>query len=50
VPDAVDAFICTPDDVWRNHPKHVEQFTGKINCVYLHIFGHLLTQGGCFCC
>jgi len=25
--------ICAPDDGWRNHPKRVEQFTGKINCV-----------------
>ena len=33
VPDAVDTVICAPDDGWRNHPKHVEQFTDKINCV-----------------
>jgi hypothetical protein len=24
--DAVDAFVCAPDDVWKYHPKHVEQF------------------------
>jgi len=36
--------ICTPDDGWRNHPKHVEQFTDKINCVQLHLVGYLLTQ------
>jgi len=33
VPDAVDAVICASDDGWRNHPKHVEQFTDKINCL-----------------
>ena len=26
VPDAVDTLVCTPDDGWRCHPKHVEQF------------------------
>ena len=31
--DAVDTVICIPDDGWRNHPKHVEHFTDKINCV-----------------
>ena len=33
VPDAVDTVISAPDDGWRDHPKHVEQFTDKINCV-----------------
>ena len=33
VPDAVDTVICASDDGWRNHPKHVEQFMDKINCV-----------------
>jgi len=33
MPDAVDTVICAPDDGWRNHPKHVEQFTDEINCV-----------------
>ena len=31
--DAVDTVICTPDVGWGNHPKHVEQFIDKINCV-----------------
>ena len=31
--DTVDTAICAPDDGWRNSPKHVEQFTDKINCV-----------------
>ena len=30
------------DDWWRNHPKYAEQFTDKINCVQLHLVGHLL--------
>ena len=44
MPDTVDTVICAPDDGWRNHPKHVEQFADKINCVYLHLAGYLLTQ------
>ena len=42
--DAVDAVICAPDDGWKDHPKHVEQFTDKINCIWLHLVGHLLTH------
>ena len=26
MPDAVDTVVCAPDDRWRYHPKHVEQF------------------------
>jgi hypothetical protein len=26
VPDAVDTVVCPPDDGWKYHPKHVEQF------------------------
>jgi hypothetical protein len=26
IPDAVDTVICAPDDGWKYHPKHVEQF------------------------
>ena len=26
VPDVVDTVVCAPDDGWRYHPKHVEQF------------------------
>src|SRR5215475_14578921 len=26
VPDAVDTVVCAPDDEWKYHPKHVEQF------------------------
>jgi hypothetical protein len=32
IPDAVDAVVCAPDDVWWYHPKHVEQLPDKINC------------------
>ena len=42
IPDAVDAVVCAPDDVWRYHPKHVEQFPDKINCVTLHFVGYIL--------
>jgi len=33
VPNAVNIVIFSPDDGWRIQPKHVEQFTDKINCV-----------------
>jgi len=33
VPGAVGTVICAPDDGWRNHPKYVEQFTDKMNCI-----------------
>jgi hypothetical protein len=26
VPDAVDTVVCAPNDGWKYHPKHVEQF------------------------
>jgi hypothetical protein len=26
IPDAVDKVVCAPDDGWKYHPKHVEQF------------------------
>jgi hypothetical protein len=26
MPDAVDTIVCAPDDGWKYHPKHVEQF------------------------
>jgi hypothetical protein len=26
MPDAVDTVVCVPDDGWKYHPKHVEQF------------------------
>jgi hypothetical protein len=33
---------CAPDDGWRYHPKHVEQFPDKINCVRLYLVGYIL--------
>jgi hypothetical protein len=34
MPDAVDTVIRAPDDGWRYHPKHVQQFT-DINKQYI---------------
>jgi len=42
IPDAVDTVVCAPDDGWRYHPKYVEQFPDKINCVTLHLVGYIL--------
>jgi hypothetical protein len=42
IPDAVDTVVCAPDDGWKYHPKHVEQFPHKINCVTLHLVGYKL--------
>ena len=39
---AVDTVVCAPDDGWRFHPKHVEQFPDKINCVMLHLVEYIL--------
>jgi len=35
------AVFCAPDDGWRYHPKHVEQFPDKIDCVKLHLVGYI---------
>jgi hypothetical protein len=42
IPDAVDTVVCSPDDGWWLHPKHVEQFPDKINCVTFHPVGYIL--------
>jgi len=26
IPHAVDTVVCAPDDGWKCHPKHVDQF------------------------
>jgi hypothetical protein len=26
IPDVVETVVCAPDDGWKYHPKHVEQF------------------------
>jgi len=31
---------------WVYHPKHVEQFPDKINCVMLHLVGYILEYIG----
>jgi hypothetical protein len=41
-PDAVDTVVCAPDDGWKYHLKHLEQFPDKINCVTLHLVGYIL--------
>jgi hypothetical protein len=41
IPDAVDTFVCVSDNGWWYHPKHVEQFSDKINCVTLHLVGYI---------
>ena len=40
--DAVDTVVCAPDDGWRYHPKHVEQFPDKIIGVTLYLVGYIL--------
>ena len=42
IPVAVDTVVCAPDDRWRYHPKHVEQFPDKINCAMLYLVGYIL--------
>ena len=40
--DAVDTVVCAPNDGWAYHPKYVQQFPDKINCVTLHLVGYVL--------
>ena len=42
IPDTVDTLVFTSDDGRWYHPKHVEQFPDKINCVMLHLAGYIL--------
>jgi hypothetical protein len=35
-------FQVVPSPIISNHLKHVEQFPDKINCVMLHLVGHIL--------
>jgi hypothetical protein len=42
IPDAVDTVVCALHDGWKYRPKHVEQFSDKINCVTLNLVGHIL--------
>ena len=44
MPDTVDTVIWAPDDGWRYHPKHVEQFADINRLILLHLVGQLLTQ------
>jgi hypothetical protein len=50
IPDAVDIVVCAPDDGWKYHPKHVEQFS-DINklcnvAALLDIYWNILTMHG----
>jgi hypothetical protein len=27
IPDSVDTVVCAPDDGWKYHPNHIEQFS-----------------------
>jgi hypothetical protein len=38
--DAVNKAVCVPEVALRYHPKHVEQFPDKMNCVTLHLVGY----------
>jgi hypothetical protein len=42
MPDSVDTVVCPLDYRWWYHPKYVEQFPDKINCVTLHLVGYIL--------
>ena len=50
IPDAVDTVVCAPDDGWRYHPKHVEQFPdiNKLcySCILLDIYWNIFTMHG----
>jgi hypothetical protein len=39
---ATHSTLKVPDNGRRYHPKHVEQFPDKINCVMLHLVGYIL--------
>ena len=41
VPDAVDTVVCAPDDGWRYHPKHVEQFPEINQLCNVHLVGYI---------
>jgi hypothetical protein len=44
MPEAVDTVVCAPDDGWKYHPKHVEQFpdiSKLCNVVYCWIYKYI---------
>ena len=50
MPDAVDTVVCAPDDGWRYHLKHVEQFP-EINkavkrCILLDVYQNIRMMHG----
>jgi hypothetical protein len=42
IPDAVDTVVFAPDDGWRYHLKHVEQFSDINKLSKLHLVGYIL--------
>jgi hypothetical protein len=44
MPDAVDTVVSVSDDGWKYHPKHIEHFPDKVNCVTLQLVGYILEQ------
>jgi len=45
MPDTLDAVIWAPDDGWRYHPKHVEQFA-DINKLYIAVSCWIIIDTG----
>jgi len=43
VPEALVTVLCTPDDGYGWHPKHIEWTCRKIDCFVLHLVGQSLT-------
>jgi hypothetical protein len=37
----IRTVVFAPEDGWRHHPKHAEQFPDKLNCVKLHLVGYI---------
>jgi hypothetical protein len=42
IPDAVNTVVCAPDDGWKYHPKHVEQFPVINKLCNVAFFGYIL--------
>ena len=51
MPDSVNTVVCAPDDGWRYHPKHLEQFP-EINKLcnvassWIYVYQNILTMHG----
>jgi hypothetical protein len=42
IPDAVDTGVCAPDDGWKYHPKHLEQFPNIIKLCNVASYRYIL--------